>query len=179
MKGVIFTSFVDMVEEKFGVEVIDEIIQESNLESEGVFSAVGTYPFSDMVKLLTGLSNKVDLPAPALLNAFGHYLFGKLIERYPYVVSNLNNSFDLLAAIDNHIHVEVQKLYPTADLPDFTIENHSENEMILLYESPRKLSDLAEGLIEATLFHFKEDVSIQKEFINQDGSKVRFIMSRN
>lgn len=36
MKGIVFTEFLDMVEEKFGYGVVDQIITESKLESNGM-----------------------------------------------------------------------------------------------------------------------------------------------
>jgi hypothetical protein len=33
MKGIVFTEFLDLVEDKFGLEVLDKIITQSNLES--------------------------------------------------------------------------------------------------------------------------------------------------
>ena len=36
MKGIVFTEFLEMVEEKFGLEVVDYIIESSELASEGI-----------------------------------------------------------------------------------------------------------------------------------------------
>ncbi|MCL3781065.1 hypothetical protein EMN47_11815 [Prolixibacteraceae bacterium JC049] len=178
MKGIIFTSFIEMVEEKFGLELSDSIIEESSLASKGVFSSVGTYPFSDMVALVVKLHEKTAIPIADLLKTFGHYLFNVLAERYPQIVENLNCSFSFLAAIDNHIHVEVHKLYPNAELPSFVVEKNEDNQLILLYRSPRKLADLAEGLMEASFNHFQEKIDIEKEVVEEDGSEVRFILKK-
>ena len=35
MKGIVFTEFLEMVEEKYGYEVVDQIIEESKLPSGG------------------------------------------------------------------------------------------------------------------------------------------------
>ena len=42
MKGIIFTEFLDLVEEKFGLEMVDKIIEQSNLDSGGIYTSVGT-----------------------------------------------------------------------------------------------------------------------------------------
>ena len=41
MKGMVFIEFLELVEEKFGLEMVDNIIEQSNLESEGVYTLVG------------------------------------------------------------------------------------------------------------------------------------------
>ena len=53
MKGIVFTEFLELVEDKFGLEMVDNIITSSTLESEGVYTAVGTYSFSEMLTIIT------------------------------------------------------------------------------------------------------------------------------
>ena len=58
MKGIVFTEFLEMVEETFGLETVDTIIENSNLPSEGIYTSVGTYDFNEMVSLITALHKK-------------------------------------------------------------------------------------------------------------------------
>ena len=55
MKGIIFSEFLNLVEAKFGLKTVDEIIEKSDLESEGIYTSIGTYSFSEMLQLLTHL----------------------------------------------------------------------------------------------------------------------------
>ena len=48
MKGIVFTEFLDLVEERFGLEMVDAIISQSKLESKGVYTSIGTYSFSEL-----------------------------------------------------------------------------------------------------------------------------------
>lgn len=43
MKGVVFTEFIEMVEGRFGLAMVDRIIEAAQLPSSGVYTAVGTY----------------------------------------------------------------------------------------------------------------------------------------
>ena len=61
MKGIVFTEFLELVEDKFGLEMVDSIIANSNLESNGVYTAVGTYSFSEMLQLLQNLSDNTGI----------------------------------------------------------------------------------------------------------------------
>ena len=58
MKGIIFTEFLEMVEEKFGYEVVDEIISKSELKSNGIYTSVGTYAREEMMVLVDHLHLK-------------------------------------------------------------------------------------------------------------------------
>lgn len=179
MKGIVFTEFLEMVEDRFGLEVVDQIIEASNLHSGGVYTAVGTYDFNEMVTLLTHLSETISTPPDALLYAFGRYLFARLGEAHPEVISNYSDPINLLYSIEDHIHVHVQKLYPDAELPSFTILERTDNSLSMIYESSRGLYRLAHGLIESTFEHFFQEAGVQYELLESDGTRVKFDIQRN
>ena len=41
MRGIVFTEFLALVEDKFGLEMVDRIIFQSNLASEGAYTTIG------------------------------------------------------------------------------------------------------------------------------------------
>lgn len=178
MKGIVFTEFLDMVEKEFGYEVVDHILSESTLESNGVYTSIGTYPHSEIVQLLMNLSEKVSTDPTLLLKAFGKYLFDTFLAGYPQFFSAADNAFDFLHSIDKHIHVEVLKLYPDATLPKFISEEIDDGTMIMTYSSERKMAALAEGLIEKSIAHYNEECNITTENLVSDGSEVRFTIVR-
>lgn len=171
MKGIVFTEFLELVENEFGLEVVQQIIDECELETEGVFTSVGTYNHKDMFIMVGKLSEIKGIPVPALLTIFGEYFFTTLKTKYPLFLDK-PNLFSFLYSIDQYIHPEVIKLYPDAELPKFEAEIKSDNEMMLNYMSSRKLSDLAIGLIKGAAKHFKEDVDIVKVVEDGEGQKV-------
>jgi hypothetical protein len=171
MKGIVFTEFLVLVEDEFGLEVVQQIIDECELDTEGVYTSVGTYSHKDMFKMVGKLSEIKGIPVPALLTVFGEYFFTTLKDKYPVFVEK-PNLFNFLNSIDEYIHPEVLKLYPDAELPRFDTEIKSDNEMILNYMSSRKMSDLAIGLIKGAAKHFKEDVDVVKIGEEDGGQKV-------
>ena len=171
MKGIVFTGFLELVENEFGLEVVQQIIDECELDTEGIYTSVGTYSHKDMFKMVGKLSEIKGIPVPALLTVFGEYFFTTLKTKYP-VFMEKSNLFSFLNSIDQYIHPEVLKLYPDAELPRFEAEIKSDNEMTLDYMSSRKMSDLAIGLIKGAAKHFKEDVDIVKVIEEDNGQKV-------
>jgi len=178
MKGVVFTEFIEMLEKAHGFAFTNDVIEGADLASEGVYTAVGTYPASEMVSLVQTLSQKTDTEIPALLKTFGRHLFQSFLGYYPQFMENFDNSFDFLHTVDNHIHVEVKKLYPDAELPRFETKNLENGDMEMIYTSERKMADLAEGLLEAAMEHWNETGTIAKSNLNEDGSKVLFTIRR-
>jgi hypothetical protein len=176
MKGIVFTEFLDMVEHEFGYEVVDHIIESSELDSDGVYTSVGTYPHSEIVQLLMNLSSKVSVEPELLLNAFGKYLFDTFLKGYPQFFSSVDNAFDFLKSIDNHIHVEVLKLYPDATLPQFNSFVEDESKMRMVYKSERKMAALAAGLMEKSIEHYNQKATITTKNLKEDGSEVEFMI---
>ena len=104
MKGIVFTEFLEMVEDTFSPAVADEMISASNLESNGFYTAVGTYDHQEMVEMVTQLSEMTGVPIGDLLEKYGVYLFSKLIEGYPGFLEGIDNAFDFLKTIGSYIH---------------------------------------------------------------------------
>ncbi len=160
MLGIIFTNLVEMIETTVSYEMADEILEEANLSSKGVFTAVGHYPLEDVVEIVTLLSQKTRIEPDALIFAFGKYLFAKLMDGHKHIVSSDATLFDLLAQLDSNIHVEVLKLYPNATLPTFTTLDHQPDQITMIYQSPRQLEKLAEGLIQGGAEYFNTPVNV-------------------
>lgn len=155
-----------MVEEQFGYEVADKIVTNSDLPSGGVYTALGKYDHQEMVQLLTSLQAETHTTIPSLLKAFGKYLFKSFGKSYGAFFEEAEDAFSFLKGIENHIHVEVLKLYPDAELPKFEISQLNSNQLELVYRSERGLADLAEGLIRGCIEHYSRETEVLREDIN-------------
>ena len=154
MLGIVFTSLIDMLEEKVSPDFADEVIVEAELKNDGAYTAVGYYPFEEMQKIVGILVSKTGKSANELLHDFGFYLFGKLAKAHGSVLANTDNLLQMLEHLDGDIHVQVRKLYPDADLPRFKVMSRTDNGMVLQYYSERDLYALAEGLMDAAAEYY-------------------------
>ena len=178
MKGIVFTEFLELVEDKFGLEMVDNIIINSDLKSNGVYTSVGTYSFSEMLQLLTHLSNNTGLSIDNLLLVYAEHFFGVLKENYPELLATYKDPIEMISSIENHIHVEVRKIYPDAELPTFEVIEKTENSLIMNYKSSRAMHHFGLGLMNKTFEHFNSTAKIELEKIKEDGTEVRFIINR-
>lgn len=179
MKGVVFTEFIEMVEDKFSPEVADRIIGESDLPSGGAYTAVGTYDHEEIIQLVQALGRESEIPIPELVRTFGQHLFGRLVATYPQFLEGVESTLDFLARVEDVIHVEVRKLYPDAELPTFAFSKPDGDCLELDYHSPRPFADLAEGLILGCAEHFGENIKLRREpLTNGRGTHVRFTITR-
>lgn len=178
MKGIVFTEFLEMVEDKFGFDVVDDIIDASKgkLSTDGAYTSVGIYSYQEIFTLVGNLSTATKIPISKLVQVFGEHLLGQFAKNYPDFFKAAKTTFDFLKSIDNHIHVEVLKLYPDAELPSFSCF-HTEGDvtrLTMIYTSERAMSDLASGLIEGAIKYYNENITVEKELIDEDGKKVKF-----
>jgi hypothetical protein len=179
MKGIVFSEFIEMVENQFSPELADDIIVAADLPSAGVYTSVGTYHHGEMITLVAQLSEKTGTPSTELIQAFGAYLFGRFFELYPAFFEGVSGTFDFLAQIEDHVHAEVRKLYPDAELPTFETSYPGANTLEMVYRSRRPFADLALGLIRGCADHYDEEFAIEQLDLSDDGrTHVRFTLRR-
>jgi hypothetical protein len=179
MKGIVFTEFLELVEEKFGLDMLDKIITASTLESDGVYTSIGTYKFSEMLQLLQNLSSNTGVSIDDLLLVYAEHFFGVIETSYPGLLATYKDPIEMLSSIENHIHIEVRKIYPDAELPVFIVEEKTENSLIMIYKSSRAMHHFGLGLMNKTFEHFNSTAKIILEKIKEDGTEVRFIIHKN
>ncbi len=177
MKGIIFTEFLELVEQKFGLEVLDQVLELS--QDQGIYTSVGSYDHQSLVKLIVNLSKTTDIPPDALQEVFGETVFINLLNTLPDNAGLLDTShcFDFIRHVEEYIHVEVKKLYPDANPPKFEFVSETETELVLDYKSARCMGHVCIGLIKGCASHFKQQVEIGSQPLNEQGSEVRFTVT--
>lgn len=178
MKGLVFTEFVEMVEQKWGLGMVDTLISDVRPPNDGAYTAVGNYPHSEMVAFVIALHKRTDIPVNDLLKEYGRYLFHRLAVTHGYIIAGVNDTLTLLQDIEKIIHVEVKKLYKDSMPPMFTGMRISEDELHLVYQSHRSMSDVAVGLMLGCAEHYNEKITIEKLSSSEDGTSVEFLVKR-
>lgn len=161
MKGVVFTQFIEMMEEKFGFDTVDETLEKANVS--GVYTQAGNYPANELILLVEELSKITNIPVNDLVCAYGEYLFPVLIKIYPEPIKKYNNTFEFISNVDNVVHPEVKKLYPDSDLPEFEEISHDDKELKVIYKSNKPLMEFAKGLMLSCSKHYNENIEVTYE----------------
>jgi hypothetical protein len=167
MKGIVFVELLAMADTTFGEHVVDQVISEADLPSGGAYTTVGTYPCEELLRLIDGFSVHSGLTGQELQRRFGHWMLQIFSRHYPSYFQGKTHSLDMLATIEDEIHVEVRKLYPGADLPTFDIDRLAPDRLEMTYRSPRPLADFCQGLIEACGTHFENELRIERRDLKQ------------
>ena len=176
MKGIVFTEFLEMVEDRFSVEVAEEIMEITELPSGGSYTSLGTYSHAEILNLVVSLSKVSGAKVEDLVMAFGEYLFGRFAAVHPDFFESMDSCLDFMMKVESYIHIEVQKLYPEATPPKLSCDRISDTEMTLHYASHRPFAGLAKGLIRGCAAHFNEELEVTQEDLpgNGPGTEARF-----
>ena len=132
-----------------------------------------------MLQLLKHLSTNTGIDIDTLLLVYAEHFFSVLEESYPELMATYKEPIEMLASIENHIHVEVRKIYPDAELPEFIVEEKTENSLVMIYKSSRAMHHFGLGLMNKTFEHFNSSATIVLEKIKEDGTEVKFIVNKN
>jgi hypothetical protein len=168
MKGIVFTEFFDMVEKRFGSNMVDDIIDDCSLETNGAYTSVGTYSHLELLSLVDALGQKTKTPVKNLVNVYGHHLFSRFYMMMPQFFEGKENAFDFLKSVHGYIHVEVKKLYPDAQLPEFKTKMIDDKTLVMTYISKCPFADFAAGLMAGCIDFYKENIVVSYEDRNTD-----------
>lgn len=166
MKGLIFGLLEQAV-----VDTLGEATWEAALDavdSTGVYRAHATYDDGELVTLIGVVADRhFGGDADAALRWFGRELITRLADRYPAMVGAYDSTESLLRGLNDHIHAQVQTMYPDATLPYFEFNPPEAGmprpgELVLAYRSQRPLEALAEGMIAAVAARLGEPLTLTR-----------------
>ncbi|MGS0680898.1 heme NO-binding domain-containing protein [Shewanella sp. 125m-7] len=175
MKGIIFAEFLELVEDTFGLETCQKMLDEN--QNDGVYTSVGTYDHRDLVKLIVTLSKLTGISAEELQQVYGRSIFNTLYKSMPGLEGKAQTTFAFINSVEAYIHIEVKKLYANANPPSFHFISETETQLVMDYLSARCMSHVCLGLIQGCADHFNETINIQMQPMNSDQSEVRFIIT--
>lgn len=170
MRGIVFSEFIEFVESVAGEDMVDDMIDACDLPSGGAYTAVGNYDHTEILTMVTFLHTATGKNVSEMVQAFGRHLFGQLADSHVAIFADQNGLLDFLEGIESHIHTEVRKLYPDAELPTFETERLSPNKLIMNYASSRPFADLAYGMMMGASDHFKHTIKILRTDNNTTGA---------
>jgi predicted hydrocarbon binding protein len=172
MKGIIFNLLEQFITERFGDEMYEKILSECNLKTEEPFVGPGSYPEEDLMALVDKVVEKMGVPLPEALRAFGRFCLPKLAERFPEFLTPHKHPKAFLKTIDSVVHLEVKKLYSDAEPPSFAYDDPSPERLIIRYRSKRRLCQFMEGLIEGVADYYRSPIKYKQTSCMLEGSEV-------
>jgi len=178
MKGVIFTEFISLVEDKWGLQMINDIIDDAHDPENGSYVSVGNYAHHQLVDLVAALHRRTGIPVNELLMAYGKALFVRLVNRYEHFKMEFTSAFELFINLEGVIHTEVRKLLLESNPPRFVCERVDEDKLKMHYYSHRCMGPVAEGLMLGCAEFFGEQIDIEVLGISEKGDSVEYLLTK-
>lgn len=160
MQGIIFNALEEFVLENASMQVWNDVLDASQVESGGVYTAGMNYNDEEILALATCLCEALKIPLHDGLKLFGEFLFGFLLSRGPIELNDYADSQSLLVELESVIHRDVKRVHPDAYTPLFEYIPKTNTTGLLTYFSKRKLCVVAEGLLIGAAKHFEQEVEL-------------------
>ena len=167
MKGIIFNLAEEVLVSAHGEQVWDDVLEASDVE--GAYTSLGSYPDAELHKLVAGACKVLGTDPATVVRAIGEGAMPLLAQRYPAFFEH-GSARSFVLTLNDIIHPEVRKLYPGADVPEFSFELPDERSVTIGYTSERRLCALAEGFIAGAARHFGEAVEIVHPVCMHEGA---------
>lgn len=162
MKGVFFTKFLEMVEERYSDDVVDFIIEASNLPNDGAYTSIGNYSYKELVQLVVNLNKATNIEIPILLESYGHYLLQSSSNFYLNYFTNDDKSFDFHKAVEDSRRRFVRNTNPDVQQAAFKRGPLKEKPADSQCISERPFAHLIDGIIKECLIHNPENPELKK-----------------
>jgi hypothetical protein len=168
VKGIIFNLAEEVLTDKHGVEVWDEVLERSGLD--GAYTSLGSYPDAELFAIVGAASELLGADAGDVVRDLGQGALPLLAERYPEFFAPHRDARSFVLTLNDIIHPEVRKVYPGAEVPEFDFDTSDADVLLMGYRSPRKLCALAEGFVVGAARHYGEVAEVRHLACMHDGA---------
>ena len=175
MKGLIFKYLLQYVEITYGKDVVEKMLtQAGRLSSNGSYIENESYPYEEIFQLVGNLATITNESMAKNFENFGEYLFIQLAKAFSGFFEENETLFSFLQKLEDHIHLEVRKKFPGANLPGFEFTEIDDKNLKMIYKSERAMSDFGIGMIKGASIWFNRRVFVGKKDISRksDGTLV-------
>jgi hypothetical protein len=158
VKGVVFGLFEQAYVREHGDDAWDDLLDAAGLA--GAYTSLGSYPDDDLGRLVEQAAVTLGQPPQDVIRWLGLRSLPALAASFPSLFEAHSNTRSFLGTVNEIIHPEVRKLYPGADVPWFGFSTTPDGDLVMVYQSQRRLCAFAEGLILGAAAHYGEPVSV-------------------
>jgi predicted hydrocarbon binding protein len=161
MHGTIFSELQKFVSARLGDDAWDRLKVRAGIDPARQYEVFQSYPDEEVGALVAAASDTTGIPAPALLEAFGEFIAPDLLEMYWGAIAPEWRTLDVIEHTETTIHAVVRLDHKTASPPYLHARRTGENEVTVVYTSPRRLCAVAKGISRGIAQHFHETIDVQ------------------
>jgi predicted hydrocarbon binding protein len=162
MQGILFVELSRYLDERFGAGAWQGILAAEEL-SERDYRPDRAAPDEEFVRLIQRAAAESDEDVETTLEDFGQYLGSELLGGlYGMLIDPSWDLMEFLEHAEGTIHTVVRARDPNANPPRLHAERAGPDDLVIGYDSPRRLCSLAKGIVRAAARHFDETVELDE-----------------
>jgi len=171
MKGSIFRSFLHSVEEQHGSAFLDRLLTEAEPASGGAYTAVGDYPFDELLVLAQRYGEMTGEGIAAVVKLIGKLAFEDLAP----AATGDQDLLGQLLSLDRTMTDRVRRLHPDSDIPRIMAKDGRQGRLRLDVHGLRRQADFMEGLLQRFIdSHASGARLVRHDLGARDGRDARF-----
>ncbi len=161
MHGLIFSELKTFVDATLGPTAWPALLDKAGTPGK-IYMPIATYPDGDAVTLVTTASQVTGRPVAELLESFGEFIAPDLLRMYASLLDRRWTTLDVLEHTEETIHQVVRSQSPGSRPPELRTTRESADQVIIEYDSPRRMCSVAKGIVRGLARHFGETVELQE-----------------
>ena len=162
MQGIMFVELSGFVEELLGPKAWKEALVEAGLDDrEYTLDAPG--PDDEFLALVTSAATRAGRELQSVLEGFGEYVAPHLLGgEYGPLVDPDWDLLDFLEHTEAAIHTVVRERDPRSRPPKLRVVRPLPDQILVLYESSRRMCSVAKGIIRGAARHYDQEIQISE-----------------
>lgn len=161
MHGLILAELKRFTEAGNGNGTWKQLLQDAGL-ADRTYVTSETYPDSDVAAIVRAAARHRGADVPTVLEQFGEFIAPTLMSVYQPFIRPEWKTLDMIEHTENNIHRAVRLRDPLAVPPRLKVRRVSPSEVVVIYESERRMCGLAKGIARGVAKHYGEQIEINE-----------------
>jgi len=159
MHGLILTELKRFAGAQLGHAAWQGLLQEAGLEKR-LYVSSGKYPDAEVMAIVEGLAQRTGKDPQDLLVEFGRFIAPTLMSAFKPFIKPQWKTLEMIEHTEENIHRAARIHDPSAMPPRLQVRRVNDQQIVILYESKRKLCSVAKGIAQGVAEHYGERVEI-------------------
>jgi len=159
MHGIVFEQLREYVWRNHGAQAWTQLLAEA-APGRRFYAPDTSYPDDELEALVAAACRKTGADRGELLQDFGRFIAPMLFELYRPIIVSEWSMLDFLEHVEETIHRVVRLDDPTAAPPRLRVDRTDDARVLIHYDSPRDMCELAKGIVTGLQAEYPEPVTI-------------------
>lgn len=161
MHGLIFVQLKKYASARLGPDAWDELLHKAALQGR-MYLPVQQYPDDELQALVRALSLRTGGDTDGVLQDLGAFMAPELMRMYGSLLQRSWKTLDVIEHTEDTVYRVLRARNQAARTPELRAERAAPDEVVVTYNSPRRLCGFAKGIVRGLARHFGETVTLDE-----------------